>query len=86
MNILWYNHDGLAHNILAKQRPVKSGSEVTQLCPTLQPHGLEPTRLLHPQDFPGKSSGVGCHLDKLFIVLLTFLVRYYMWYLPYVMD
>ena len=25
------------------------------------PHGLQPTRLLHPWDFPGKSSGVGCH-------------------------
>ena len=29
-------------------------SEVAQLCPTLQrPHGLQPTRLLHPWDFPG---------------------------------
>ena len=26
-----------------------------------RPHGLEPTRLLHPWDFPGKSTGVGCH-------------------------
>ena len=24
-----------------------------------QPHGLQPTRLLHPWDFPGKSIGVG---------------------------
>ena len=24
-------------------------------------HGLQPTRLLPPWDFPGKSSGVGCH-------------------------
>ena len=24
-------------------------------------HGLQPTRLLHPWDFPGKSTGVGCH-------------------------
>ena len=22
---------------------------------------LQPTRLLHPWDFPGKSTGVGCH-------------------------
>ena len=28
---------------------------------SLWPHGLQPTRLLHPWDFPGKSSGVGCH-------------------------
>ena len=27
----------------------------------LWPHGLSPTRLLHPWDFPGKSTGVGCH-------------------------
>ena len=26
-----------------------------------QPHGLQPTRLLCPWDFPGKSIGVGCH-------------------------
>ena len=25
------------------------------------PPGLQPTRLLHPWDFPGKSTGVGCH-------------------------
>ena len=28
---------------------------------SLQPHGLQPTMLLHPWDFPGKSIGVGCH-------------------------
>ena len=28
---------------------------------SLQPHGLQPTRLLCPRDFPGKSTGVGCH-------------------------
>ena len=26
-----------------------------------RPHGLQPTRLLHPWDLPGKSTGVGCH-------------------------
>ena len=26
-----------------------------------RPHGLQPTRLLHPWDSPGKSTGVGCH-------------------------
>ena len=26
-----------------------------------RPHGLQPTRLLCPWDFPGKSTGVGCH-------------------------
>ena len=37
-------------------------SEVAQSCLTLkQRHGLQPTRLLRPWDFPGKSTGVGCH-------------------------
>ena len=26
-----------------------------------EPHGLQPSRLLHPWDFPGKSTRVGCH-------------------------
>ena len=26
-----------------------------------QPHGLQPSRLLCPWEFPGKSTGVGCH-------------------------
>ena len=26
-----------------------------------RPHGLQPIRLLHPWDFPGKSTGAGCH-------------------------
>ena len=28
---------------------------------SVRPHGLQPTRLLRPRDFPGKSTGVGCH-------------------------
>ena len=28
---------------------------------SLQPHGLQPTRLLYPWDSPGKNTGVGCH-------------------------
>ena len=28
---------------------------------SLWPHGLQLTRLLPPWDFPGKSTGVGCH-------------------------
>ena len=26
-----------------------------------RPHGLQPTRFLHPWDCPGKSTGMGCH-------------------------
>ena len=37
---------------------VKSESEVAQSCPTPQrPHELQPSRLLRPWDFPGKSTG-----------------------------
>ena len=37
------------------------------------PHGLQPNRLLHPWNFPGKSTGVGCHcllrkLHELFVI------------------
>ena len=31
------------------------------VCDPQLPHGLQPSRLLHPWDFPGKSTGVGCH-------------------------
>ena len=34
---------------------------IAQWCPTLWPHGLQPTRLLCPWDFPNKNTEVGCH-------------------------
>ena len=51
---------------------VKSESEVAQLCPTLSdPMDCSlPTRLLCPWDFPGKSTGVGCHCLFWALVLL----------------
>ena len=40
----------------------ESESEVAQSCPTLcDPMSCKPTGLLHPWDFPGKNTGVGCH-------------------------
>ena len=44
---------------------------------SLWPHGLQPTRLLHPWDFPGKSTGVGCHclLQCLYINFFVCLFR-----------
>ena len=33
------------------------------------PHGLQPSRLLHPWDFPGKSTGVGCHCLLLYCTM-----------------
>ena len=46
---------GFMHNfsLLLLSRKVVSDS--------LQPHGLQPTKLFSPWDFPGKNTGVGCH-------------------------
>ena len=38
---------------------------------SLRPHGLQPTKLLCPWEFPGKSSGVGCHCLLRIEVLTT---------------
>ena len=38
-----------------------SGLSCSVVSDSLQPHGLEPTRLLCPWDFPGENTGVGCH-------------------------
>ena len=44
---------------------------------SVRPHGLPPTRLLCPWDFPGKSTGVGCHclLQDLYIENYKTLVK-----------
>ena len=42
--------------IIVSIMDIESESEVTQLCPTLS-DPMEPTRLLRPWDFPGKSTG-----------------------------
>ena len=55
------NNIGVGCHFLLQCMKVKSESDVAQSSPTLQPHGLQPTRLLRPWDFPGKSTGVGCH-------------------------
>ena len=34
---------------------------VTKSYWTLQPHGLQPVRLLYPWDFSGKNTGMGYH-------------------------
>ena len=37
---------------------------LSRLSDSLRPRGLQPTRLLRPWDFPGKSTGVGCQLSR----------------------
>ena len=41
-----------------------------------RPHGLQPTRLLHPRDFPGKSTGVGCHC---YSIGMTYSISHILW-------
>ena len=45
--------------------PMHEGEKWKWSCSVLsdseRPHGLQPTGLLHPWDFPGKSTEVGCH-------------------------
>ena len=43
------------------QQKTAAAAKSLQSCPTLRPHRRQPTRLLHPWDFPGKSTAVGCH-------------------------
>ena len=42
-----------------------------------RPHGLWPTRLLCPWDFPGKSTGVGCHCLLHLTSIVIFIPRYF---------
>ena len=42
-------------------RSAAATAKSLQSYPTVRPRGLQPTRLLHPWDFPGNSTGVGCH-------------------------
>ena len=42
-----------------------------------RPHGLQPSRLLYPWDFPGRSTGVGCHcLLRLLTIVNVIYITY----------
>ena len=43
--------------MLTESLPFAEGGSVVS--DSLRPHGLQPTRFLHPWNFPGKSTGVG---------------------------
>ena len=49
----------------------KSKSSRSVVSDSSRPYGLQPTRLLRPRDFPGKSIGVGCHCLLLLLHLPT---------------
>ena len=44
-----------------KKRKKEGKGSHSVLSNSLRPHGLEPTRVLCPWDFPGKNTGAGCH-------------------------
>ena len=52
-------------SVLPFPSPVHESEKWKWSCSVLSdsfwPHGLQPTRLLRPWDFPGKSTGVRCH-------------------------
>ena len=58
---------------------------VAHLCPTLQPHGLKPTRLLGPWNSPAKNTGVGSHslLQGIFLIQGSNLVSCIAGIIPY---
>ena len=56
------SNPGLPHCRWILYQPSHSVSVSRSVVPdSLRPHGLQPTRLLCPWDFPGKVTGVGCH-------------------------
>ena len=52
--------DSLLSDPPGKQYAAAAAAKSLQSCPTLRRHGLQPTGLLRPWEFPGKSAGVGC--------------------------
>ena len=59
INLLWKESEQ-GHCQILRFRACM-GAVASVVSSSLQPHGLEPARLLSPWDFPGKSTGVACH-------------------------
>ena len=58
LGIAGVSHHHLNFTEAQRQARVLSCSAVYD---SLRPHGWQTARLLCPSDFPGKSTGVGCH-------------------------
>ena len=56
---------------------VKSKWSRSVVFDSLRPHELQPTRPLCPWDFPGKSTGVGCHV--LLQMWCIYTMKYWQW-------
>ena len=57
--LLWYNAQRKQKS--PHHAAAAAAAKSLQSCSTLQPHRWHTTRLLHPWDFPGESTRVGCH-------------------------
>ena len=58
-------------NSLLNSSVAAAAAESLQSCRTsVQPHRRQPTKLPHPWDSPGKSTGVGCHCLLQFFLLI----------------
>ena len=55
-----YSKSAIQIVIVQKRKKVRKWSR-SVVCNSLRSHGLQPMRLLHLWNFPGKSTGVGCH-------------------------
>ena len=53
-----HSYSNLENN---SQTPVGGGFNHSVVSDSFQPHGLQPSGLLCPWDFPGKNTEVGCH-------------------------
>ena len=47
--------------LLWLKKHTAAAAKSLQSCPTVRPHGLQPTRLLRPWDSPGENTEVCCH-------------------------
>ena len=60
----WSSFPHLCLQVYIKIRKGKAKWSRSVVSDSLRPHGLYPTRLLCPWDFPGNSTGVDCHYIK----------------------
>ena len=58
---LFYNPAILLLGIYPREIKICCCQVASVVSDSVRPHGLQPTRLLHPWDSPGKNTGVGCH-------------------------
>ena len=57
----WENPQHLQSTLSCHGAAAAAAEVASVVSNSVQPHGLQPIRLLCPWDFPGKSTGVGCH-------------------------